>query len=45
MTGSWLTVYQQFGGYRAYSYAELAVFFPGSGSNYRQYALRLTTEG
>ena len=32
-------------GRRGYCYAELDVFFPGGGRNYRQYSLRLPTEG
>jgi len=32
-------------GCRGYCYTELAIFLPNSGRNYRQYSLRLTTEG
>jgi len=32
-------------GRRGYCYAEFAVFFPNGGRNYRQYSLRLSTEG
>jgi len=32
-------------GRRGYCYAELAVFFASGGRNYRQYSLRLPTEG